>query len=75
MTSLKTKNNKQKCWMPLNDLNEIVWTYTTQKYNWLIQCTVKPVLRGHLWDKEKVVFSGRWPLKRGAIHMKFSITR
>jgi hypothetical protein len=33
--------------------------------------TVKPVLRGHLWDKEKVVFYDRWPLKRGSIHMKF----
>ena len=27
---------------------------------------VKPVLRGHLWD--------RWPLKRGSIHMKFSMS-
>ena len=35
---------------------------------------VKPVLRGHLWDKEKVVFQERWPLKRGSIHMKFSMT-
>ena len=32
-------------------------------------CTrkVKPVLRGHLWGKEKVVF-------RGLNHMKFSMT-
>ena len=41
-----------------------------------IQCnmyinTIKPKLRCHLWDKEKVVFSERWPLKRGSIHMKF----
>jgi len=35
---------------------------------------VKPVLRGQLWDKEKVVFQDRWPLKRGSIHMKFSMT-
>jgi hypothetical protein len=34
--------------------------------------TVKPVLRGHIWDKEKVSFQDRWPLKRGSIHMKFS---
>ena len=26
---------------------------------------VKPVFRGHLWDKEKVVFKDRCPLKRG----------
>ena len=27
--------------------------------------SIKPVLRGHLWDKEK----DRWPLKRGSIDM------
>ena len=32
------------------------------------ECTVKPVLRGHLWDKIK------WPLNRGSIHMKSSMT-
>jgi len=37
--------------------------------------TVKPVLRGHIWDKEKVVLQDRWPLKRGSIYMKFSMTR
>ena len=36
--------------------------------------TVKPVLRGHLWDTEKVTLLDRWPLKRGSIHMKFSMT-
>ena len=36
--------------------------------------TVKPVLRGQFWDKEKVTFYCRWPLKRGSIHMKFSMT-
>jgi len=37
--------------------------------------TVKPVLRGHdLWDKAKVVFYDRWPIKRGSIHMKSSMT-
>ena len=39
-----------------------------------IQRQLKPVLRGHLWDKEKVVFKDRWPHKRGSIHMKFSLT-
>jgi hypothetical protein len=34
--------------------------------------TVKPVLRGHLWDKEKVALQDRWPFNRGSIHMKFS---
>ena len=27
--------------------------------------TVKPVLRGHVWDKEKVALYDRWPLKIG----------
>jgi hypothetical protein len=36
--------------------------------------TVKPVLRGHLWDKEKVALWDRWPLNRGSIHMKLSMT-
>jgi hypothetical protein len=36
--------------------------------------TITPVLRGHLWDKVKVVLLDRWPLKKGSIHMKFSKT-
>ena len=39
-----------------------------------IDNTVKPVLRGHLKDKEKVAIYDRSPLKRGLIHMKFSMT-
>jgi len=35
--------------------------------------TVKPVLRGHLWDKERVALYDRWPFKRGSVHMKFSM--
>jgi len=35
--------------------------------------TIKPVLRGHLCDNEKVVFQDRWPLKRGSIHVKISM--
>jgi hypothetical protein len=35
---------------------------------------VKPVVRGHLWNKEKVALQDRWSLKRGSIHMKFSMT-
>ena len=43
--------------------------------NWCIFInTVKPVLRGHLWDKEIVASYDRWPLKRGSINMKFSMT-
>jgi hypothetical protein len=34
---------------------------------------VNPILRRHFWDKEKVVFEDRRPLKRGSIHMNFSI--
>jgi len=33
--------------------------------------TVKPVLRGHIWDKEKVALLDMWSLKRGLIHIKF----
>ena len=44
----------------------------------IIRCeksfTVKPVLRGHLWDKEKVVFQDGWHLKRGSYHKQFSMT-
>jgi hypothetical protein len=36
--------------------------------------TVKPVLRGHLWDKAKMAWEDRWPLKRGLFHKKFSMT-
>ena len=35
---------------------------------------VKPVLRGDLWNKEKMAFSDRWPLKRGSNHMKCFMT-
>ena len=42
-------------------------------YNGTLNNTVKPALRGHIWDIEKVVFQDRLPLKRGSIHMKFSI--
>jgi len=35
---------------------------------------VKPVLRGHLRDKEAVVFKDMCPLTRGSSHMKFSMT-
>ena len=45
---------------------EVLYRYKTY--------TVKPVLRGHPWDKEKVALLDRWPLKRGSIHMKFSMT-
>ena len=29
-----------------------------------VTIAVQPVLRGHIWDKEKVVLQFRWPLKR-----------
>jgi hypothetical protein len=35
---------------------------------------VKPVSRGHLWDKDKMALLDRWLLKRAWIHMKFSAT-
>ena len=39
-----------------------------------IQCTVKPVLRSHLWDKKKWSYK-TGDLLRGSIHMKFYMTR
>jgi hypothetical protein len=36
--------------------------------------TVKPVLRGHLWDQEKVALKDSWPLIKGSIYIKFSMT-
>jgi hypothetical protein len=38
------------------------------------QITVKPVLRGHIWDNEKVALSDRCPFKRGSIQIKLSMT-
>jgi hypothetical protein len=52
-------------------------------YEWIIHTvifggayvhSVKTVLRGHTWDNEEVVLQDRWPLKRGSIHMDFSMT-
>jgi hypothetical protein len=39
-----------------------------------VTIAVKPVLRGDIWDKEKVILQYRWPLKGGSIHMKLSMT-
>jgi len=39
---------------------------------YIINITVKLVLRGHRLDKEEVALQDRWPLKRGSIHMKSS---
>ena len=50
----------------------IVWYMVTISANPKAQYTVKPVLRGHLWSKEKVTSEDRWPLKRDSIYMKFS---
>ena len=51
-----------------------LFLFFNQKILYKYIYTVKPVLRGHLWDKEKVALWNRWPLKRGSIHMKFSMT-
>ena len=40
----------------------------------LLQCTVRPALRGHIRDKEKESRWDRWPRKRGSIHIKLSMT-
>jgi hypothetical protein len=40
----------------------------------MYRLSVKPLLRGHdLWDKDKLVFQDRWPLKTGSSHMIFSM--
>lgn len=39
-----------------------------------ITCTVKHVLSGHHWDKEKVALKDRCTLKRDSICIKFSAT-
>jgi hypothetical protein len=31
------------------------------------------VLRGHVWEKENMVFYDSWPFKRGLIQMQFSM--
>ena len=36
--------------------------------------TFIPILRGHLWDKQKMVFSVRLPPKRNSIHVNISMT-
>jgi hypothetical protein len=61
------------------------WYYILGKNEWLQwpppSCgslylnTVKPVLRGHLWEKEKNGISRqRWPLNRGSIYIIFYMT-
>ena len=43
------------------------------KYLHEIPITVKPVLRGHLWEKEKSGLIRQAPLKIGAIHIILSM--
>ena len=47
---------------------------TKQARQFSSRYTFKPVLRGHLWDKENVVFYDRWLLNRVLIFKKFSMT-
>jgi len=53
--------------MCISELLMIYFLYS----EWKNCFTVKPVLRDHLRDKEKVVFYDRWPLKRGSIYKFF----
>ena len=48
-------------------LSSLIWIPKWKIY------TVKPVLRGHLWDKQKVALYDKWPLKWGSIYMKVSM--
>jgi hypothetical protein len=55
-----------------------VHEYTVQEVIQIQYSTIKSVLKGHLWDKQKWSFKihvhvGDRPLKRGSIHMKFSV--
>ena len=52
-----------------------IFTLFVHKYHFSYFCTwVKPVLRGHIWDKRKVALYDRWPHKKDSIHTKFSMT-
>ena len=75
---IKTKFNNfllmlQKYGTSHQDLKKIIKWFIYKKFQNRNQ--VKPVLKSHHWDKEKAVFSDRWPLKIGSIHMKSSIDR
>ena len=73
------------CWPVKNDFNQVnkstciwskicwLWTLIVMVIPRGIFITVKPVLRGHRKDKEKVASWGRWPLKRGSFHIKCSM--
>ena len=50
-------------------------THSYQTFVYQVSYTVKPVLRGHFWDKEYVgFFLDSWPLKTVSIYMNFSMT-
>ena len=75
---IKTKFNNfllmlQKYGTSHQDLKKIIKWFIYKKFQNRNQ--VKPVLKSHHCDKEKAVFSDRWPLKIGSIHMKSSIDR
>lgn len=48
--------------------------YLLLSYQDILEYTVKPVLICHIWDKEKLTLSDRWPLKRDSVQMKLSMT-
>jgi hypothetical protein len=48
--------------------------YCFTNCNLLLRITGKPVLRGHLWDKEKCFFKTGDLSNRGSMHMNFSMT-
>ena len=48
--------------------------YCFTNCNLLLRITGKPVLRGHLWDKEKCFFKRGDLSNRGSMHMNFSMT-
>ena len=49
-------------------------TFYGVKLNALSIYPVKPVLRGHLWDKKKGPYKNSKPLKRVSIRIKCSMT-
>lgn len=46
----------------------------TTKETYTSTLVAKPVLRGHLWTRNEMIFKDRCPLKRGPMHMAFTMT-
>jgi hypothetical protein len=71
----RINNDRQNIHIKIYILVNIIYARTsTIDNNTQFNCTVRPVLRGHHCDKEIVALLDRWPLKRGSINIKCSMT-